>query len=734
MATLYISVDDGANWATFATAGIVSATLTLRATGDDQIAWSVDPATWASAAGYAAGAKVCFKQDNTVFFVGRLGPIPRNATGQNHNLSYIAYGPWARLEKITYGQQWTLRAADNTEVSLTKPRVVLGQVPSTSAHRSTGAEIAAVIDFAIAKGIPILKGTIDTGPTMPFDEQIMLRAADAIRACLRWTPDYVCWWDYSTTDAGVYKPTFHCRAASNLSAATVNLTSTTKPETAQITPLADLVIPGIKITYEKSHTYDSQSWNGYEIDTAGTYADPEAVELLFELKGSTATILKQDVEVGTYPADLNDKAFWREHIPWLADIADGDLVITNAARDGEEAYGYYLKQGCIQPWMSVQHEEELFEADCAYVRKDGANVVEDVESRKISVRLMSTTATTRTYQVMSSYDSGESTPTGVAAAIYASWSRLHYQGALSIVQASPDFAYIPGKTLRVSNGLAAWATMDAIIQDTTINFESGTTSFNFGPPARLEADSLVALYRATRNRSFSWSQSFRSTSALPGSDATGPKYLPTKSATDGDPGIKRRLAIRDTVSSTLQTLDLNPSTVTFADGADKTALTMQLREVLVPEMSGSDIVFKRRQMMASASYHAPVSLPAGVPNGAAIGDILRWDDTTSAWVNSPVGTPAEGNLLRWDNTGKKWIKIAADTIPVISGISSGDIVKWDGSKFIKLTPTTQTVVTDVQYDNINHVVQKKTISCTIIEKGSESSWTTITGGQAVVEG
>jgi hypothetical protein len=90
--------------------------------------------------------------------------------------------------------------------------------------------------------------------------------------------------------------------------------------------------------------------------------------------------------------------------------------------------------------------------------------------------------------------------------------------------------------------------------------------------------------------------------------------------------------------------------------------------------------------------------------------------------------------LRWDNTGKKWVKIAADTIPVISGISSGDVVKWDGSKFIKLTPTTQTVVSDVQYDSTNHVVQKKTVSCTIIDKGSESSWTTITGGQAVVEG
>jgi hypothetical protein len=47
--------------------------------------------------------------------------------------------------------------------------------------------------------------------------------------------------------------------------------------------------------------------------------------------------------------------------------------------------------------------------------------------------------------------------------------------------------------------------------------------------------------------------------------------------------------------------------------------------------------------------------------------------------------------------------------------------------------TTQTVATDVQYDTTGHVVQKKTISLTIVAKGSESAWTTITGGTAVAE-
>jgi len=96
----------------------------------------------------------------------------------------------------------------------------------------------------------------------------------------------------------------------------------------------------------------------------------------------------------------------------------------------------------------------------------------------------------------------------------------------------------------------------------------------------------------------------------------------------------------------------------------------------------------------------------GVPDGSAEGQILHWDDTNKAWKVSVVGTLTDGDYLKWDGTNKKWIKV---------------------------TLTTQTVVTDMQYDSSSHVVQKKTISLTIAAKGSESSWTTITGGQAAEE-
>ncbi len=99
-------------------------------------------------------------------------------------------------------------------------------------------------------------------------------------------------------------------------------------------------------------------------------------------------------------------------------------------------------------------------------------------------------------------------------------------------------------------------------------------------------------------------------------------------------------------------------------------------------------------------------IPASVPDGTVLGEILHWDTVTSAWVVSVVGALAADDMLKWDATNSKWVKV---------------------------TPTTQTVVSDVQYDSTNHVVQKKTISLTIVAKGSESAWTTITGGTAVPE-
>ena len=616
MSTYSISTDNGANWVSFATAGIVDCIINLRATGADDCRFAIDPALWTQAASYATGDNILIKQDSTVRFVGRITELPREASGGNHRLSYVAEGPWLLLEKITFGQIWKLRNSGGTLVDVSKPRVVLGQ-DDAGAQLTNGAQIAAVIDFLIARGVPILKGTIDAGVAMPYNEQTMLTCADAIRTCMRWSPDWIAWWDYTTTDSGTYKPTFHCRARANLSAATVNLTSTTKPEDAILRPRSDLVVPGIKIIYEKAQSYDGNNWNSYELDSAGDDTNAECVELMFQLQGVTTTLLRQTLVVEAYPTTNGDKTWWRSHLPWLADIADADLVISDENWSGSENYANYLVDGAVPDWLLdiIGVEEETITAKIAYVRRDGDdNPLEDVEEREVSLKLLSTDATSREYITTGSIDFGETTPTGVAAALYASWSVLHYEGTLSLIQTDPDFTLVPGRTLNISNGLAAWATMAALIQEAAISLADGATTIRIGPPARLEADSLVGLYRATHASNFSWSRSSRTTAELTGSDVPGPENLPKQRTNDGDPGKKNRLQVRnEDGDSNEHVIDLDPSCTTFADAGDKTPITFTPQEMLIPELVDGSYVLKRRQVLASPSYHAGIFFAATLP-------------------------------------------------------------------------------------------------------------------------
>ena len=154
MSTYYISKDNGANWATFATAGIVDCVITLRATGVDDCRFAIDPALWTQAAAYATGDTILIKQDSTVRFVGRITELPREASGGNHRLSYFAEGPWARTERITFGQTWKLRNSGGTLVDVSKPRVVLGQDDAGAASLATIGTATANASYGLGTGTP----------------------------------------------------------------------------------------------------------------------------------------------------------------------------------------------------------------------------------------------------------------------------------------------------------------------------------------------------------------------------------------------------------------------------------------------------------------------------------------------------------------------------------------------------------------------------------------------------
>jgi hypothetical protein len=119
-------------------------------------------------------------------------------------------------------------------------------------------------------------------------------------------------------------------------------------------------------------------------------------------------------------------------------------------------------------------------------------------------------------------------------------------------------------------------------------------------------------------------------------------------------------------------IDLNLDNIAHADPSDKTDQVLQPREVLIPELDGSSVVLKRRQVLCGASYHA------GLP-------ITAFD---FPWRFVPASTTGGTVSL-----GKVWVGSGADktvtSFPsggILSGVTTTTIY-WIAADFYNATAT-----------------------------------------------
>jgi len=556
-------------------------------------------------------------QDDQPKFYGRLLLNPRRAEAnptestEVQTIRLVGLRWW--LEHTTYMQSWKVYDTGGAVLTnVNKGRVVLFQ--NAAGTRITyGAQIDDVIDWAIARGAPIQIGTIDAGIEMPFDERENITCAEVLDHLQRLFPDILIWFDYTTAT-----PTFNAVKRSNITSVSLDLTSTTRRLTVlDITPRADLVKPGVTIQYEKTHDVDGVTYRTVVTDTAGDTAQFDSIYLSYDLQGSSATYLRQKLTAEALPADLNDNTWWKAHLPWLNNIATGDLTITDAAKDSAiSTYTKILTGGIVQDWMTgVSVVQGCIRAKADVIVKDGTTVLERLENIDIAVDVPATNASSGTYQRLSSYDSGESTPSGIAAELWAAWSILHYEGLLTIHQDEVDAFCHLGHTLNITNGVAAWATMATLIQSIDESIDDGITTVKFGPPAPVEADNLMGLFRALRVRRFAWSQSTRATGATSGSgqvELSGAAPYASSSHGGGDTKQKRIADYDSLDPANLHTVDIIPANVLFDDETDAADLDIVLREVLSLELNDSDeLVYRRRHILASQAYHDETPVGGG---------------------------------------------------------------------------------------------------------------------------
>ncbi len=648
---------------TLADAGVTGCLLTLRANGVDSLVFTQSN-DWVAAPTWPWSTKVCLiRRDSDAsptdrcVFVGTVEMTPRQAEGGGpQSITYTALGPTYALQLCDYMQEWAYTTDAGAASTIYEPTVVLGE-DNNGTRLASGGVINHAAAYAVARGVSIDIGTIAAGVTVPFDERSNIKVWDAIVAMLRYTPDYVVWWDYNHQVSGAYVPALNVTDPATMTAVSRALVNGAASG-ASFTPRYDIRVPGIMIIYRWTGDWDGRTVKSRVTETAGASTDPRRVALVYDLDGVHASFIQQEVEVEDYPADWTGtagKAALAARIPWLSNLTSSDWSVVSVTRGaGSHNYPARLLNGAVPSWTTKHSENDTFTAKVAYeIKATDTGHTLDKGTKDLTFSAVSTDAVTRTYRKMTEWVEPEPVPTGMAAALFASWNRLHYDGQVTFHGQECDFGIGLAQLLSCTGGLTEWATMAAVVQDVTYDIGGGKVTVKTGTCGRLEADNLMAVYRAARGRRFSYLRLGRdSADASDGNKIDGASATPNDSVADGTPAcLRKRFAVEAADSgSRVHLVDINPAAIAFATAGNAAAQTLQLREVMIPYDDSGTIKAKLAQALCGALYGDPVTLGGGRPADPASPAVLGQDSegTSDAAVSTAYnGVSATTGVSVW---------------------------------------------------------------------------------------
>ena len=472
---------------------------------------------------YPYGTVLKILRAGTTWFVGRVTRTPASADGRAHRHAYELGGPWWHLDHLVYQQPWTVRGGAATALS---SKLILGQGLDGSA-RTSGQVIADALDYAVAAGAPFQRGTVLDGFAVPLDQVSDVTCAEVIRKTLRWHPDAVAWFDYST----VPLPTVHIRARGDLPAAALPYGVGTV-RIGDITRHDELYAPAVVIHYEAMGADDGQAYTDVVTDAApagATGAEFGAVVLTIPLRGAVTTTVSQSLVVRPIIDDAADPGlldYLKLKDPALVTLDDGTVTsidITSCARrltdpaavepdpafagrtravTHDPALTNELVQGAITPWMisqyAIQAQQHTMDYQFTYTTTDGA--VHGPFGR--SVNLTATNAALSLYSTPIDQVPGDVPPVGLAAGYLETLGALQWSGSVVIEEALAGASYAGAGLGSVVNLTGSqnpdWAAMNAPVVEETVEAAAGRTTLVFGPARHLSPQDLVARLQTTR--------------------------------------------------------------------------------------------------------------------------------------------------------------------------------------------------------------------------------------------
>ena len=645
-----------------ADAGIVDCSVSYKANG-------VDSMTFAQVDDYAATPTWPFSTvvalirrevsggvtTDRCVFVGTVETIPCSASDGQESVVYTAMGPAYWLQRCDFSQTWAYTDDGGIASTGWEPTVVLGE-NSSGTRLSSGQVISGVASYAIGRGLKIQLGSISSGTWTPLDERTNITCWDAIVSMLRYTPDNVLWFDYNASVDGVYVPRLNVYAPSIMTTVVKALHSSDAIQ-AGFTPRYDLRVPGILVCFRFTSEIDNKTVKTRVFQSAGSYNDARRVSLVYDLEGERRVFVEQPIKVEAYPDDFTSdagKAFLVAMIPSLSQMQNSDWTILDVTGDGEHQYLNRLVEGSICSWMPVDKEDETFKAHIAYTYRDSSTgVILEKGEKDLFFKAVSTNATTKTYRRETEYESAEPVPSNLASSLYASWNRLHWDGQVTFMEGDCSFDLTPGKLISLTGGHSEWATMAALVQDVTINIDAGTTSVRTGTCGRLEADNLMAIYRAARGRTYSYTRLSRNDSESDHKAVSGAEAMSKDAIADGTPCRKRyrfRIENKDSADR-LHCVDIDPASIVFATSGNAAPQTLQLREMLIPYDDSGTVKAKLAQVLCGASYGTAKNLQTRMVDPTAPAVL----GTNSAGSSDDALTDTYNPLTATDDGVSLWV-------------------------------------------------------------------------------
>ncbi len=451
-----------------------------------------------SAPPFAYGETVRLRRDGVQWFVGRVNDLNIGIAGPREEINYTIVGPWWHLDELVFADPWFayLDGSGAKQQVYSTHVVLINQ--DTGSLMSVAEIVQAAVDYASDQGAPIQVGTLDLPITPPIDEVRDTTCGELLRKVMRWHPDAVAYFDYSTDI-----PTLNVKRRANLTAAP-NLTK--GPGLGQAAelryfPRFDAQRPAVAIKYQRVRSVNGREIPEFFSDIApagATGRELRALSYTVNLIG--AKLSQVSAEIETAPISINSVAWWQNLFPELAEARVVSCQF--AAESGKtprrtnmlvNAPARYLVDGAIADWMEISADEEEFEAWFDVEMRSSEWPSGKLERKRTlhkHIRLVTTDAASGVITSGVTGTLGEPVPLGIAAIQYEALRELQYDGGFRIAEQDCTGKVGMGMKVTVIGHL-----LDSLVQEVVDEIDTGHTIVRVSPGQTLGVHDLVELLR-----------------------------------------------------------------------------------------------------------------------------------------------------------------------------------------------------------------------------------------------